>query len=292
MSMLNHLLPKGGVKEVRILDMDIPSVKDTIAQLKILHDYKDIKLVKIDDLFVTDDEPIEVLAFLTTSFDDFAEFSSSVFLLSKMVFGVMEKSAVENLKIIFGDNYRGLIQQAMFGKLNSQKKITLQLTTVSTVFQTSNYLDSTESDNKFRCYPKTDGSYYLYNPGVEMDETSTENLMDELKEKISPMETVFKPGQNGSSYSAIEGFAIARFLQVYLQNGWEIALRNEGLFGRLPSKKEADHYGLEPTLPIFLPPLANPMEEEEEDDRLPVLVDQHIKEASIFVGEALKKVEK
>lgn len=289
MPLLNYVIPRGGLKEVRILDMEIPSLLDTVSQLKVINDFTDIKIVKMEDLIIKDGEDIQVLVILTTSFDDLDEFATSVFFLVKTVFGIIEKSATDDLKIIFGDNYRGLIQHAMLQKLNSEKKLKLDITTISSIFQASNSLDSTENENKFRCYPKTDGSYYLYNPGDEMDNTAEERLMEELKEKISAIETVFKEGETGSSYSTVEGTAIARFLEVYLQNGWDTALRDQGLIGRLPSSKEADDYAIEPTIPIFLPPLEEM--DEDDSDRLPELVDTHLKAASLFVGAVLKKIE-
>lgn len=288
-SFLNSLVPKGGFREVRILDMNIPSVKMTIDQIALLHDFNQLSVVKMEELIVKEEESIQMLVFLTSSFATIEDCTPYSFLLVNTVVENISKSEITDLKVVFSDNYRGLVQQAIFEKLSLSKKMRVTLTTVSSVFQVSKILDSKIGDYQFRCYPKTDGTFYVYDPKDSMDTTTADQLSDELKDQISTMERVFNKNHSGSSYPCLEGVAVARFIEIYMQTSdWDTAIRDEGLIGRLPSPDEAQKYQLDPRIPVFLPP-----DEDGSDDDvgLPKLVLPHMKEASKFVGEMLKKGE-
>jgi len=289
LTFLNGVLTTGGVHEVRLLQMGPSDYFETLVfHLRLVHDtekiyyHEDVK----DFLFKNKISP-EVIIFMNSSFKAFPEFSRASCRLLQSICQEIESLGLSDLKILFADNYRGLFQQAIFEKLSKKPSEVLADTpsghlvaTVSSVFHTSKIMNSAESDNSFRSYPKADGGVFNYSATEEMSEKAADDLSVELSEKIHMMEKVFTK-KTSSSFQYIEGVVLVEFMKTYIQSkSWDVALRDNGLCSRSPNKSEMAYYGLSSKVAVFLPP-------DDEGNRLPQSVKKHVTDASNYVEKLL-----
>lgn len=259
-SFLNIVL-RIGVNEVRILKIGQDTFLDyTIKMLKLAHDCENLFLVDFEELITKDGgQPANVLLFMNSSFDSLEEFTKMNFPLVKLVFEAIKISGVEAIKIVLGDNNRGLMQHAYFLQLlkndpaADENKVKLDIVTVSSIHQMSKSCNSAMGERSLRMYPKADGETFAYDPTGEITDEEAEDLSMELKDKIKLMEEVFTPDTSSSSYPYIEGRTLGKFMELYLQSqDWELTKRDDGLTSREPSKEEMNVYGLETSWPLFL----------------------------------------
>merc|ERR1719154_316624 len=180
------------------------------------------------------------------------------------------------MRFLFGDNYRGIAQQKIMRRLLD-------------IYEISKILNSTESDEHFRCYPKTDGTGFVYDPSDKMTADNIQALTEDLTDKLESIETMFS-NRSASSYPNIEGTVLSRFMVLFIQNkDWELAMRDCELISRHPSEDEIKLYGLDSDVAIFLPPLDTQDDEEDSEEdgeedsgvmrSLPKCVFKHIKDA-------------
>merc|ERR1719508_547732 len=196
------------------------------------------------------------------------------------------------MKILFGDKYRGLLQQACLEKVISGDAdlAGFKLSVVCSIFQISKILNSAVDGSYFRCYPKVDESVYVFDPSGKMSTESETALTEELGEKLEMVEQIFT-NKSSSSYPNIEGTVLAGFLKIYMQTkDWDIAARDDWLSSRHPVGKEKDYYGVDGSVPMFLPPVSDDADVDTEVnvDRLPDLLIKHVKDASDFIKTKLR----
>jgi len=282
---LGVVLPKGGVTEVRVLNFsNAPYLKGVIEMVKLVHDFEPIHGVALEELLIKDGHAADLVVFLNSSLSSFEDFATDAFQLVHIIYDAIKKSAVENLKILFGDNNRGLLQHAYMDKLmNNQNPQSLQLTTVSSVYDISKTLNSSDGEYSFRSFPKSDGEAYSFDPSGEMTAGDAEKLSEDLSDKISSMEAVFNAVYSAGSYPYVEGAILGRFVELFVQTrSWETTKRDHGLAARIPSNEEKIHYGLDFFWPLFLPPV--------DAKRLPELVHVHLKQTSRTIEEKMASV--
>jgi len=281
---LNPLISHGGVQEIRLLKMGSePFFTDLVSEMKLVHDMEKIFAVDIKTLLLFEDETPEVLIFMNSSYKTISDFCTVAFPLLEII--VDEMGNIENLqemKILFGDNYRGVLQHAYLEKLLQKSSIDstiIQISGISSVFEMSKILNSTTSDSYFRCYPKIDETHYLFDPSQEMSADSENDLAEELNEQIATMEHTFTK-KSASSYPNIEGTNLFRCISTYIQKkNWDLALSVQWLVSRNPTERELEMYGLKWKVPVFLPA--------EENEKLPDLVVKHMQDASNIIGQKI-----
>jgi len=287
---LNTLIPKGRM-EVRILQMGEPGYySDLVMELSLVHDVDNIHVVDIVHLMSKDGLPPDVLVFMNHSYLSLDGFGSVGFPLVKMVAENILHVQIKTLNILFGDNYRGLMQKAYLDKIlrNSGSDVVVSSVAISSIFQMSKTLNSTENSGVLRCYPKVGGGVYMYDPSSNLSEVEMENLSTELKSKVSMVEKVFT-NRSASAYPNIEGSSLANFISVYLQDkNWSVACSDNGLPARCPTVREVDIYGLDSDVAVFLPPASDT---DEEAELLPELVKKHVKEASEYIYNKIVNVD-
>jgi len=289
---LNALLSNGGVDEVRLLQMGkATSFTDMVIELKLVHDFEHISAVNMEDLIFKDKIVPEVLVFMNSSYQSLDCFTTAAFPLLTFIWKEIKKSKVKEMKILFGDNYRGLLQQAFLEKvmINGDADLSgFKFSVVSSIFQVSKTLNSTVDGSYFRCYPKVDESVYVFDPSGKMSTESETALTEELGEKLEMVEQIFTK-KSSSSYPNIEGTVLAGFMKIYMQTkDWDIAVRDDWLSSRHPVGEEKDYYGVDGSVPIFLPPVADGEDTEVDIGRLPDLLIKHVKDASDFIESKLR----
>jgi len=286
---LNLVISAGGISEIRLLNMgNAEYYRDLVKELCLVHDFDSIHSVNLKELFVLDNQPTEILVFLNSSYKSMDDFMCVASHLITVTFDEMMAAKMTKICVLFGDNYRGLIQKAFLDKLvksTSANTVVVESVAISSIFQISKILNSTENDAAFRCYPKIDGSLYVY-PTSSLTSEQLSDLNKELEFKLKNMEKIFTE-KDSSSYPNIEGTVTARFIRTYLQNDWDVACRDQELFSRSPSEEELTFYDLPSKVAVFLPPLSE--DEPAEEDRLPLLVRKHLKEASEFIETNIEK---
>jgi len=282
---LGVVLPKGRVTEVRILNFNnAPYLKGVIEMIKIVHDYEHIASVTLEELLIKDGNAADLLVFLNSSLSNTEDFTTEAFQLVHIIYGAIVKSEVGNLKILFGDNNRGLLQHAYMNKLmDNQNPQSLQITTVSSIYETSKTLNTSLGEEAFRCFPKIDGEAYTFCPNDDTSPEEAERYSQDLNNKLSAMEAVFNIVQSAASYPYVEGAVLGRFVELYVQTGrWDMTKRENGLTARIPSEEEKKDYGLDFFWPVFLPPVGG--------KRLPELVHTHLKQTSTMIEEKMASV--
>jgi len=292
---LNALLSKGGVEEVRLLQMGkATSFTDMVMELKLVHDFDHITAVNMEDLIFKDRIGPEVLVFMNSSYQSLDCFTTAAFPLLTLIWKEIKKAKLKEMKILFGDNYRGLLQQAFLEEVMKSGDADLtgfKVAVVSSVFQVSKILNSSLDGSYFRCYPKVDESVYVFDPSGKMSADSETALTEELGEKLEMVEQMFTK-KSASSYPNIEGTVLAGFLKIYMQTkDWDIAARDDWLSSRHPVGKEKDYYGVDGSVPMFLPPVSDNADDEDTEvnvDRLPDLLIKHVKDASDFIKTKLR----
>merc|ERR1719452_93704 len=275
---LNDLIPKGGVTEVRLLQLGSTEYFNVLAMEQCLvHDVEKFFVVNLKDLFIRDGKNTEVIVFMNSSYKSLPDFCAIAFPLVKIVFDEMLQTELRSMKILFGDNYRGLLQKCYLDKISSHIETPLDLHSVaiSSIYQISKSLNSVENSGLFRLYPKVDGGIYAYDPSNALSEEDLTSLSKELEQKLGLMEKVFS-NKSASSYPNIEGNVLSNFMEVYFQRDWDIACRDAELHSRCPTNEEVTMLGLSSNIAVFLPL-------EDSDERLPELVKKHVKQASEFV---------
>lgn len=289
---LNLLISAGGITEIRLLNMgNAEYYRDLVRELCLVHDFDKIQSVNLKELFVLDGQPTEVLVFLNSSYkstDDYLRVASH---LVTVTFHEIMSAQLDNIYVLFGDNYRGLVQKAYLDKLiksTTANTVVVESVAISSIFQISKILNSTENDAALRCYPKIDGSLYVYDPSSSLTSEQAADLSKELEFKLKNIEKIFT-SKDASSYPNIEGTASARFIRTYLQNDWEVACRDQVLFSRSPSAEEVTFYDLPSNVAVFLPALSE--DEPAEEDRLPLLVRKHLKEAAEYIEDKVGKMD-
>jgi len=287
---LNILFTRGVLKEVRILKIGEEAyLKHAINIMKLSHDFDEIHLVDFENLIKKDGEVTDVLVFLNSSLDSTDNFLKVSIPLVQLIFEVIQRSAVEGLKIIFGDNNRGLLQHSYFINLmdkskTAETKTELEIVVVSSAHQISKTFNSELGENSLRAYPKADGEIFTYDPSEALEEEDAQAVVMELQDKLKTMEEVFTADNTSSAYPYIEGRTLAKFIEVYaLNRSWEQTKRDAGLCSRVPSQEEKDHYGLDASWPLFLPPVG---------DRLPTPVFPHMSQVSTMIDEKMKLLNK
>lgn len=281
-SFLNPLISTGGVKEVRLLQMGTSAYfADLVMELKIIHDLQSIYAVNLKSLLLRDDLSPEILVFMNSSYKSYEDFCTVAFPLIKIIFEEMSVLQFTKMHIVFGDNYRGLVQHAYFEKLMKEQSFDstrLEICVVSSIYESSKILNSSVSTAYFRSYPKCDGGIFVYEASGTATPSEKEDLVEEVKEQVEWLEELFT-NKSASSYPNIEGTTLFRFLSIFLQNNdWEVALRSTGLFSRIPTKEEVGLYNLDPEMVVFLP---------FEGERLPGDVKKHLQEASVFIAQKI-----
>jgi len=289
---LNLLISAGGISEIRLLNMGSAEYyRDLVRELCLVHDFDNIRSVNLKELIVLDGQPTEVLVFLNSSYKAMDEYMRVASHLITVTFHEIMSAKLNQIYVLFGDNYRGLVQKTYMDKLvknNPENTVVVESVAISSIFQMSKILNSSENDAAFRCYPKIDGTVYFYDPSSTLTSEQASELSKELEFKLKNIEKIFS-SKNASSYPNIEGTASARFIRTYLQSDWEVACRDQGLFSRSPSDEELTFYDLPSNVAVFLPP---PSEDEPaEDDRLPACVRKHLKEAAEYIEEIVGKLD-
>jgi len=282
---LNILITAGGVTEVRILQMGTTAYfQDLVMELCLVHDIDRIYGVDMQGLMNRNGEFPQVLVFMNSSYRPLEEFCSVAFPLVDFTVQELLKAEVEALNILFGDNYRGLLQKAYMDKLlrdSESDTKEIHSVAISSIYQISKILNSAETSSRFRCYPKVDGSIYVFDPTGSLSDESSEKLREELEAKIGMIEKLFTM-KSSCAYPNIEGSVLARFIGTYIQTQeWDTACRDDELYSRCPTKSEVTYYGLDSEVAVFLPPAGDDVDTEA--DRLPDLVKKHVKEASAFI---------
>jgi len=287
---LNILLTRGVLKEVRILKIGEESyLQHAINIMKLAHDFDEIYLVDFENLIVKDGEGTDILVFLNSSLDSTDNFLKVSIPLVQLVLEVIQRSAIEDLKIIFGDNNRGLLQHSYLQNLLDKSKPAetkpgLEIVAVSSAHHISKTFNSTMGEGNLRVYPKADGEIFTYDPSGEMEDGEAAAVVNELQDKLKIMEDVFSADNTSSAYPYIEGRTLAKFIEVYAMNqNWEQTKMDDGLCSRVPSQDEKDHYGLDASWPLFLPAIGN---------RLPTPVFTHMKQVSAMIEEKMKLLKK
>ena len=122
-ALLNPLLERGGITEVRILKIgDDDQVQFLVDELSLIHEFYNISAVSFKDLISKDSALVEVIfifqswamfyrylqviVFINTSFKDIDQFLPVAFSLLKIVYDDIVRSAAEQMYIVFGDNLR------------------------------------------------------------------------------------------------------------------------------------------------------------------------------------------
>jgi len=280
---LNNLLPSGGVTQLRLLTIGGANKDYTRAlgiELKLVHDVEYIHVVDFEELLKLGTDLVEVLVFLNSSVKNTEDFCKSAPTLIHKMGDEIVKAGCKTLYILFGDNYRGLLQEALLRKHLKTAGADVggfHFATISSVFSISKILNSQLNDDKFRVYPKQDGGIYCFIPsGTLMTEESKNSLSEELGDKVKLLEEMFT-GRSSFDYPNIEGTVLGKFMKTYVQaQDWDVAISDEGLCSRIPTGTECVLYGIKTGIPVFLPA-------HEEDPTLPELVVRHIAEASVFV---------
>jgi len=282
---MNNLLPSGGVTQVRLLNIgegNMDYSRALAGELAVVHDFERFVVVGFEELLKLGTDLLEVLVFLNSSYKNLDECCKSAPSLMLKIVDEITKSGVgsKSLHILFGDNYRGLVQEALLRKhlkTAGTDVSDFRFATLSSVFSISKILNSLLNENKFRLYPKQDGGIYCFIPsGTVMTEESKTSLIEELGDKVKLLEEIFT-GRSSFDYPNIEGTVLGRFMKTYAQvQDWDVALSDEGLCSRCPTATESVLYGIKTGVPVFLP--AN-----EELPKLPQLVVRHVADASSFV---------
>jgi len=292
---INPLLERGGVGEIRILNLGNEQlIDDIIDELRLILEFRNIVKVEASSLIKNNGSFTEVLVFINTSYKSLEHFIPVAFTLLRLVFEEAVSSEVETLHAVFGDNLRGLLQKNYLDKLHKETNSTLKLETValSSIFRVSSSFNSEVNSSQIRMYPKADGSFYSYDPTMKMTVQEFQAISEELQFKIEAAEKIF-PGKSAYHYPNIEGCSLSRFVQTFVQNGdWETACSNEGLVARLPLPEEIEFYGLADstsTCSIFLPPKPD---EDEQAEKLPDSVKKHVMELAGFVSTQIKQYDR
>lgn len=280
---LNNLLPSGGVTQLRLLTIGVGNQdfsNKLACELKLVHDWDHINVVDFEELLVLGTDYLEVLVFLNSSSKNLEDFCKAAPTLIQKIAGEIVKAGAKTLHLLFGDNYRGLVQETLMRKHLMKAGADLsgfRFATLSSVFSISKILNSAINDEKYRCYPKQDGGIYCFIPsGLLTSEESRKSLCEELGDKVGLLEEMFT-GRSSFDYPNIEGTVLGKFMKTYVQSqDWDVALSDEGLCSRCPTVTESVYYGVKTGVPVFLPA-------HEEDLKLPELVVRHVAEASSFV---------
>lgn len=289
--MLNSVLSHGGVQEVRIMEMgDGDHFSKLVLEQRMLHQFAAIYSCSIHELISREGVFPEVLIVLTGSQKNLVEHNKFSKALATLIVDDILLTKPASMKFIFGDNTRGLIQQAFFQQALKKAGLDLnafQSVVLSSIYQMSKSLNSLEGGKFFRCYPKSDGSIHVYDPSTRLTMTEIKTLRDELKLKLDGMNQLFEKN-NSDVYPNVEGTVVARYLNLYIQNGdWDESLRDEELHSRTPSTQEKKYYGIEGiegNVSFFLPVVGV------EPEYLPEYMRTHVKNICDLVSSSVTDI--
>jgi len=283
-SFVGPLIIAGGVTEIRICEIgDVRAVCSLVTELRLKHDDENIVGVKMENLITKEDVNAEILVVMNSSYRNFDEFTDHARNFLSVIVSQLIQSGVENFLVVFGDNYRGLVQKNLIDILLEKNKCKAQVVTIalSSVYQISRNFnsDSDSGGGELRCYPKADGSVFTYEPSGELTQDSLDTLVLDLKSKVDSADKLFT-NQSAKCYPCLEGTVLQEFVSTYIQSGYITACRDDGMYSRKPIDEEKEAYGLEHNIAIFLPHYEAGQKEVE---MMPKLVKKHIKDASEFM---------
>jgi len=296
---INSVIPHGGINEVRLLEMENTDFfSKMIYEHHFVHNFHNIYSCNLHDLLLKDGILTDITLVVTGSQQENPEYMNFAQSLMSLIVDELVLSKPEATKFVFADNTRGLLQQACFESFLLKSGLDPSLyqgVVLSSIYQMSKVLNC-DDGRKFRCYPLSDGSVYVYDPTAKMTAEDITVLEKELRVKLFEIEQLFDQS-NCDGYPNVEGKVLSEFLKAFVQSGWQVALSSEELHSRKPTPAEMKHYNLEDNFAVFLPSLdvgvvdeefvADEVAEEVQVEFMPPLIKKHVKKQSLFIKSLL-----